>query len=799
MVRYFELGFVQHDEVVRRLMRSRALSRATATSTYANYAAIRNAHAEVDATADKLMQDGVVNRRTLPALMALIATPVLLITEIFRPAGLAAFLSLAAGGGILFMAGKRAYSARQSHQLGDYFFSLFVLLAGGLVILAPYLIYDVDWRPYRIAFVALLAVSAGFLLQTPATMEEFLRAITIPSVWLDQLKLSGNEHKARDRWLDEVAESIIIRHIEHIIHSLIGLDYQKYLVEEDSEGLRKLRDPTLTVSTKSLQRIKRTLSRVDSGSIAIAGPRGAGKSTLLRLMCESSKDDLAVQMSAPAEYLPREFLAELFQRFCLAYLEQQDYSPGPSLIPNLATKKRAFRIIRDTTSATIRSILAPALVVFVIWSLVQDWGSVVTSTLATSSEWYRSLFEVAQKYWRDYPLPTRALVLLIALWVRPRRHKWRSLRWHPEPRLVVQAREHLFRLQVDRTVSWGFNAGVSGLFGGSGTLNRGTSLKHLPWSLPELVGALRHFMEDVGREQKSAGGRVIVAIDEIDRIGSTEKAERFISEIKAVFDVDNCFFLVSVAEDVGSIFGQRALTGKSVFENAFDDIFMVEPLDLKESRILLQQRVPGCQDPFVHLVHSLSGGLPRELLRTTSRLVEMNEELRVLHKRAPRLETLVITLVRDEMVEAMKGARDHLSRTLYRSSFAYVFDLMRISMHRMQGEILPSLTESKNILEDLANLNDMHAIEPPQKEGESNKELREITDIIDRLAVFALYNLTIIEIFSDSHYDAAVAQARNGNTLTSFEELAAIRRELSVSPESSRVAMDRFRKKWSLL
>jgi hypothetical protein len=42
----------------------------------------------------------------------------------------------------------------------------------------------------------------------------------------------------------------------------------------------------------------------------------------------------------------------------------------------------------------------------------------------------------------------------------------------------------------------------------------------------------------------------------------------FVGEIKAVFGVEKCFFLVAVAEDVGSIFAQRATAGRSILEIA---------------------------------------------------------------------------------------------------------------------------------------------------------------------------------------------------------------------------------------
>jgi hypothetical protein len=218
---------------------------------------------------------------------------------------------------------------------------------------------------------------------------------------------------------------------------------------------------------------------------------------------------------------------------------------------------------------------------------------------------------------------------------------------------------------VDKTITWGNKLNFPAVRGVSLSINRGGTASYTPWTLPELVRYTRGFMREISRTFGSSSHPVLVGIDEIDRIGSLEHAERFIGEIKSIFDVERCFFLVPVAEDVGSIFAQRATVGRSILENAFDDIIVVEPLDFWETRDLLLKRVPGFTDSFVYLVHALSGGLPRELLRITRRLVDVNQELRRDGRQAglhPRLENLAFALVNEEIVESIRATRNQLAR-----------------------------------------------------------------------------------------------------------------------------------------
>jgi len=133
-------------------------------------------------------------------------------------------------------------------------------------------------------------------------------------------------------------------------------------------------------------------------------------------------------------------------------------------------------------------------------------------------------------------------------------------------------------------------------------ISQAVSRRSLPWTLPELVAQLADFLEQIAdTEERERQRKVLICIDEVDRIGSADKAAKFISEIKVIFGVPNCFFFVAVAEELGLSLGTVGISGRSVADNAFDEIISLEPMSFESCRDLLERRVPGITESYVWL------------------------------------------------------------------------------------------------------------------------------------------------------------------------------------------------------
>jgi len=647
------------------------------------------------------------------------------------------------------------------------------------------------------------------------------QSATIP--FFRSIQVSRGLKDLQEQWLADVAESVIYPNVVEVINTLLGQDYGKVLVEPESEGLKRLQDPIFRVTTRSSDRLRKLLSQMDGGSIALAGPRGAGKSTLLKILSQLGDDQMisvrgiCIYVPAPAEYIAKEFIADLFQRLCEAYL-QYSRSTAAATLPGVGGSGISlggkFRRMIALSWLTLRALLAVFLIVWVAAPLIRKAFPGRPISVAAMGNWIDHVQALTRIWWSDYHWYLQAVIALIvflvvlACW--PPARLWRRyMRTPEEQELTKRAREYLQRLRVDRTVTKSASFAGPSVRGIAFGLNRGTSVKYIPWTMPELVSQARRFMEDVSTELRILNRAIFIGIDEIDRIGSLEQAERFIGEIKAIFGIEGCFFIVAVAEDVGSMFAQRATAGRSIVENAFDEIVTVRPLDLAGARDLLLRRVPGFTDAFVYLVHALSGGLPRELIRVSRRLVEIHIERAavagietwtdlatdkggtmktVSHLPAeyPRLDYLARILVREAVVEALDAARNEMSYLLLGSEWATLFDAIRLASATLSRD-----DSSTAVYQTIEQISKVHA-EGRDAGASENEDIAR--RILDRLSVFAYFGITVIDAFSDRYFDLDKVRQRTAGELNgSYEELAAARVELSVSAANSRTMLDRFR------
>jgi KAP family P-loop domain len=642
------------------------------------------------------------------------------------------------------------------------------------------------------------------------------------SIFRRRQALRGAQEQ-EERWLDDIIESVIYPNVVEAINTLLGQDWEKLLVEPESEGLKRLQDPIFRVSTRSADRLRRLLSQMDGGSIALAGPRGVGKSTLLKMFSQLDGDrmislrGICVYVPAPAEYIAKEFIADLFQRLCEAYLQYSRPTAADALPsadgPRVSRSGKFHRMIALSWLA-IRALFAVILVMATAGLLIRTAFPKASRSQAALARWIDHVQSLIRIWWShnlwyfEVVIVLVVLVLFVECWPRPR--LWRRYMRGPEERaLTKRAHEYLLRLQVDKTITRSTSIASPSLRGMAFGLNRGTSVKYIPWTMPELVGQARRFIEDVSAELKILNRAIFIGIDEIDRIGSLEHAERFIGEIKAIFGIEGCFFIVAVADDVGSIFAQRATAGRSIVENAFDEIVPVRPLDLAEARNLLLRRVPGFTDPFVYLVHALSGGLPRELIRVSRRLLEIHLEraaytsaqaslnaatgdtghtttLNRPYAAYSRLEDLTLALVQEAVVEALDAARKEISQLLLRAAWASVHDAIRLASVTLKQN--DSRRAAYLTIEHISQIHtDGHDSGTPENEDAARR-------VLDRLSAFAYFGITVIDVFSDRYFDLDEVRRRTASELNgSHEDLAAVRVELGVSAASSRMMLDRFR------
>lgn len=219
----------------------------------------------------------------------------------------------------------------------------------------------------------------------------------------------------------------------------------------------------------------------------------------------------------------------------------------------------------------------------------------------------------------------------------------RRFRWLRKPTinelLVKLAREHLDTITFLQSHTTGWSGKVALPLRSEAGWSRQTQRERRTQTYPEIVTALRDLLARYTALMGSQRPAVVIAIDELDKIDSAEQVQRFLNEIKSVFGAEGTQFLVSVSEDALAAFERRGLPVRDAFDSAFHEIVRVDYLTLWDTAEVLSSRVIGLPEPFVWLVHCLSGGLPRDVIRTARAMLVGNETSPALDQVCARLVT----------------------------------------------------------------------------------------------------------------------------------------------------------------
>ncbi|WP_157746630.1 hypothetical protein [Micromonospora inositola] len=425
--------------------------------------------------------------------------------------------------------------------------------------------------------------------------------------------LRDNVKTARANWINAVGDNGVKPLLREEINARLPT-FVNHIDVQRANGLSEVRDPLYLVDTDAKAQIQELLDSMPSGSIGLAGPRGAGKTTLLRYFCSrdfrplSEEDDaVRVTLAAPVRYDAREFVIHLFANVCreLAPEVGKYGSPFDAALNQF-----------DETRAFFTSLIRLLLPLSLAWGLIQ-----LAAVIAD---------------WKINPGLQSAVLLIVLsasglsalIYTRAaRRRLWRvelslGREYHSSPSQIEMMAENLLvGLSYQQSVAHGWSAALKPPVGFEATSSSNVTMTERPMSLPEIVSRLADFLRQLSGHKK-----VFIGIDELDKIESAEDAQRFLNDIKSIFGLEGCYYIVSVSDNAMSAFERRGLPLRDAFDSAFDAIVATPYLDLVESRRLIRRRVIGMPEPFIGFCHALSGGLPRDLIRAARSVVNLSKK-----------------------------------------------------------------------------------------------------------------------------------------------------------------------------
>ncbi|MEU4526540.1 hypothetical protein AB0F52_48435 [Amycolatopsis sp. NPDC024027] len=560
------------------------------------------------------------------------------------------------------------------------------------------------------------------------------------------------------------------------------------LVITDQSGLDHVSGDEFIVDTRSVRRFDRATRRVRDGALGLAGPRGSGKSTLIGRWVREDLDRVAIQVPAPIRYEPRDFVLHLHSALCLKVIRGPDRvgsRPGPHpdwglLVDREHRRKQIWLVLR-----------------FLFWAGVvlcaaAGWA---VATLGLSSPKTMLGELLARRSAGDEPAFLILLLgflgaagiagtLLAIVWLKLRRRGWsvagvlRSMLTRTKERsnqelLVDLAKRDLEQIRFLQTLTTGWSGKLTLPLKIDLSRTRSTQVSQRPLTHPELVSQLHRFIQQLVKVLARRDNRpsVVIGIDELDKIEPAEDAQRFINEIKGVFGVPGCQFVVSVSEEALSAFERRGLAFRDAFDSAFDEIVRVDHLSLSDADHMLSKRVTGMSEPFRYLCHCLSGGLPRELIRVARNMADLSGP-----DAMPTLAEVTERLVVDELGRKATSLQEAAARI---GAGADVAAFVR-TMHTCMANPTPAML-----------LRNAPAVTTADDTPLGRLRLE--------AHIYLRYAATLLQVFDNDldRTEVRVASA-TAEDPGSFDALASVQQQMSLHPMVAAVALDRFRLAWHL-
>ena len=368
------------------------------------------------------------------------------------------------------------------------------------------------------------------------------------------------------------------------------------------------------LETTDFVELKKYIENMDKGNIGIAGVRGYGKTALMRALNDRLDDDasnkyLTVWLSAPTAVVDeKEFLLSVLAKLATrvgAKLTKNKF--WPALRPDEALEKED-RSRRQTKWAIV--LLVTGLFPIILFVIFRQQFPLELKFAMTSF----FLYPVLLFLWR------------FIRFVGPRRFGLTSKKDRPVVAASADLLEELWYVRTDKLSS---NVSLSH-FGVSFNGGSGIEKTREPFTLPHLIQMWDDFVKYVTNSDPDGFEKVIVFIDEVDKIKDVDNIGRFMLILKALYNPLNLFFVVSISEDAFARFRKRTspIGGRDEFDSSFDHTLCIGPIDHCQTRKLLNDRILGYDLPIpvALLIWMLSRGNPRDTIRLARNVLENYQE-----------------------------------------------------------------------------------------------------------------------------------------------------------------------------
>lgn len=359
--------------------------------------------------------------------------------------------------------------------------------------------------------------------------------------------------------------------------------------QENEQSLLAPFSPELFVEHRGWDGLEQILRGSGAGSYGLSGPRGAGKTWMMERALERTDEDggLGIWFPSPSEYEPTAFIAALSDVVAARYEAYYDSRTGHS---TKAARSR-FRLYYG----------AGGLLAYL------SIGALILTNLGGSS----SIFS------RFLTLSNSLLILFALGGVVLAFYATRRYRDDREGLGRVRREAEDLRRQVRYAVSAteSDEVGISGAYAGIGAglkRARERQLVERPATLSSLIHNFRAFVRMIATE---LDGRVVIAVDELDKMSDAARVAQLLRDIKGIFEIPGACFLVSLSDEAARALELGAVRARNEFNSSFYTVISLPPLPPRDCVSLLHLRDPSFDPDCGLAIGILTGGISRELVR----------------------------------------------------------------------------------------------------------------------------------------------------------------------------------------
>jgi len=318
-------------------------------------------------------------------------------------------------------------------------------------------------------------------------------------------------------------------------------------------------------------------------------------------------------------------------------------------------------------------------------------------------------------------------------------------------------------------------AGISGR-GVALQRRRQTTWTERELSHPELIESYKTYLE---RYRRLGGLRVAIAIDELDKLASTDDAIAVVNSLKDLFHIPNTHFIVSVSEDAMRRFALRGIPFRDGFDSAFDTIMRIKAPTPDDALEILARRAEGFPDSVALFCYAWSGALPRDLIRTARSCVNIRKK-RVSEPGRASEPVTVAELAPEIIMQDISEAIDDAIIKNLESGRASGMDELLMLRHQISDQAIPleSVIDTCKLEDDAAG---------------SADGVPEDNVMLQRLSVYMRIGSVMSEYFSEEIN--TLLQSDFEQVLDVVKDLAKAKAALAMYPPEAEWFLSRARAK----